>query len=32
VRLVVDGCAVATMDGDRAEHAVGHVIIDGARI
>ena len=32
MRLVVDGCAVATMDGDRAEHAVGHVVIDGARI
>ena len=32
MRLVVDGCAVATMDGDRTEHAVGHVVVDGARI
>ena len=29
---VLDGCAVATMDGDRTEHAVGHVVVDGARI
>ena len=28
---VIDG-AVATMDGDRTEHAVGHVVVDGARI
>ena len=32
MKLVVDGCAVATMDGDRTEHAVGHVVVDGARI
>ena len=32
MRLVIDGCAVATMDGDRTEHAVGHVVVDGARV
>ena len=31
-RTVIDGCAVVTMDGDRTEHAVGHVVVDGARI
>jgi len=31
-RVVVDGCAVVTMDADRTEHAVGHVVVDGARI
>ena len=31
-RTVLDGCAVVTMDADRTEHAVGHVVIDGARI
>ena len=30
--LVIDGCAVVTMDGARAEYAVGHVVVDGARI
>ena len=30
--LVIDGCAVVTMDGDRAEYAVGHVVVDGSRI
>jgi cytosine/adenosine deaminase-related metal-dependent hydrolase len=29
---VIEGCAVATMDGDRTEYAVGHVVVDGARI
>ena len=29
---VIDGCAVATMDADRAEHATGHVVVDGSRI
>ena len=32
MKTVIDGCAVATMDGDRAEYAVGHFVIDGARI
>ena len=31
-RLVVDGCAVVTMDATRTEHTVGHVVVDGARI
>ncbi len=31
-RLVIDACAVVTMDGDRTEHAVGHVVIDGHRL
>jgi cytosine/adenosine deaminase-related metal-dependent hydrolase len=30
--IVLDGCAVVTMDGDRSEHAVGHVVVEGARI
>ncbi len=30
--LVIDGCTVVTMDGARSEHAVGHVVVDGARI
>jgi cytosine/adenosine deaminase-related metal-dependent hydrolase len=30
--VVIDGCAVATMDADRAEHATGHVVVDGSRI
>jgi cytosine/adenosine deaminase-related metal-dependent hydrolase len=30
--LVLDGCAVATVDPQRTEHASGHVIIDGGRI
>src|SRR3954454_24201951 len=29
---VLDGCAVVTMDADRAEYAIGHVVVDGARI
>ena len=29
---VIDGCALVTMDADRTEHAVGHVVIEGARI
>lgn len=32
MKTVIDGCAVATMDGDRTEYAVGHVVVDGARI
>jgi cytosine/adenosine deaminase-related metal-dependent hydrolase len=31
-RLVLDGPTVVTMDGDRTEHAVGHVVVDGTRI
>lgn len=30
--VVLDGCAVVTMDAGRAEHASGHVVIDGPRI
>jgi len=30
--LVLNGCAVATVDPQRTEHASGHVIIDGSRI
>ncbi len=30
--IVLDGCAIVTMDADRTEHAGGHVVIDGARI
>jgi cytosine/adenosine deaminase-related metal-dependent hydrolase len=31
-RMVLDGCTVATMDPARTEHAVGHVVVEGARI
>jgi cytosine/adenosine deaminase-related metal-dependent hydrolase len=31
-RTVIEGCAVATMDADRAEHADGHLVIEGDRI
>jgi cytosine/adenosine deaminase-related metal-dependent hydrolase len=30
--LVLDGCAVATVDGQHNEHASGHLVIDGTRI
>ncbi|MGI8578837.1 MAG: 8-oxoguanine deaminase [Nocardioidaceae bacterium] len=30
--LVIDGCAIVTVDAARTEHEVGHVVIDGARI
>jgi cytosine/adenosine deaminase-related metal-dependent hydrolase len=30
--LILDGCAIATMDGQRSEHASGHVIVTGNRI
>ena len=30
--LVLDGCAVVTVDADRTEHAVGHVVVDGTKI
>jgi 8-oxoguanine deaminase len=31
-RIVVDGAYVVTMDAGRTEHAVGHVVVDGARV
>ena len=31
-RTVIDGCAVVTMDADRTEHAVGHLVVEDARI
>src|SRR6476660_9422218 len=31
-RRVLDGCTVVTMDPTRTEHAVGHVVVEGARI
>ena len=30
--VVLEGCALVTMDGDRAEYASGHIVVDGARI
>lgn len=30
--LVIDGCAIATVDGAGMEHARGHLVIDGDRI
>jgi cytosine/adenosine deaminase-related metal-dependent hydrolase len=30
--LVLDGCMIVTMDGQRTEHASGHVIVAGNRI
>ena len=30
--VVLNGCAIATMDGDRNEYASGHISIDGNRI
>jgi cytosine/adenosine deaminase-related metal-dependent hydrolase len=30
--LVLSGCHVVTMDGERAEHAAGYVAVDGNRI
>jgi cytosine/adenosine deaminase-related metal-dependent hydrolase len=30
--VVLDGCAVVTMDGQRAEHASGHVVVTGSTI
>ena len=29
---VVEGCTVVTMDPQRSEHAVGHVVVEGTRI
>jgi cytosine/adenosine deaminase-related metal-dependent hydrolase len=31
-RLVIEGCAVATVDADGTEHASGHVVVQGDRI
>lgn len=31
-RIVVEGCAVATMDAAGTEHADGHVVLEGSRI
>ena len=30
--IVIDGCAVVTMDAARTEHTTGHVVLDGNRI
>jgi cytosine/adenosine deaminase-related metal-dependent hydrolase len=30
--LVLDGCAIATVDGQQNEHASGHLVIEGHRI
>ena len=30
--IVIDGCAVVTMDAARTEHTTGHVVIEGNRI
>ena len=30
-RLVIEGCAIATVDADGTEHADGHIVIDGDR-
>ena len=30
--IVLEGCTVVTMDGDRAEYASGHLVADGSRI
>jgi cytosine/adenosine deaminase-related metal-dependent hydrolase len=30
--VVLDGCAIVTMDGERAEHASGHIVVTGNRI
>jgi cytosine/adenosine deaminase-related metal-dependent hydrolase len=29
---VIEGCAIATVDDDRAEHGDGHLVLDGPRI
>lgn len=29
---VLDGCTVVTMDADRHEYEVGHIVVEGARI
>ena len=32
VTLVLDGCAVVTMDGEGREYASGHVVVTGNQI
>jgi cytosine/adenosine deaminase-related metal-dependent hydrolase len=32
VTLVIDGCAIATVDAAGAEHAAGHLVVEGDRI
>jgi cytosine/adenosine deaminase-related metal-dependent hydrolase len=32
VRTVIEGCAIATVDAERREHADGHLVVDGDRI
>ena len=31
-RLVIENCAIATVDGSRTEHESGHVVVEGSRI
>jgi cytosine/adenosine deaminase-related metal-dependent hydrolase len=31
-RLILDGCGIVTMDGQRSEHARGYVVVDGNRL
>lgn len=31
-RLVIDGCHVVTMDAERHEYPVGHVVVENGRI
>jgi cytosine/adenosine deaminase-related metal-dependent hydrolase len=31
-RLVIEGCAIATVDGELSEHAAGHIVIEAERI
>jgi cytosine/adenosine deaminase-related metal-dependent hydrolase len=31
-RVVIDGCAIATMDDQGTEHQRGHIVLEGARI
>ncbi|MCW2928984.1 MAG: Cytosine deaminase and related metal-dependent hydrolase [Thermoleophilia bacterium] len=31
-RVVIQGCAIATMDTDRSEHVTGHLVLDDGRI
>jgi cytosine/adenosine deaminase-related metal-dependent hydrolase len=31
-RVVIEDCAIATMDGARTEHADGHLVLEGTRI
>ncbi|MPZ61218.1 MAG: 8-oxoguanine deaminase [Propionibacteriales bacterium] len=31
-RVIIDGCALVTMDADRTEHTTGHIVADGNEI